>query len=141
MREIEKASRIIVEKEKFIMKKILSILLLTLSAFLLFSCSSQDKLDGNYYWIDTENGLRNELSFTIKGIEGTIEKGEYDKFTINGKNNTFELSGEDASAKEVTYKHSDGVITVDISGTEHEYYKKGTDAYKEAVKKYNELQN
>lgn len=123
------------------MKKILSILLLTLSAFLLFSCSSQDKLDGNYYWIDTENSLRNELSFTIKGIEGTIEKGEYDKFTINGKNNTFELSGEDASAKEVTYKHSDGVITVDISGTEHEYYKEGTDAYKEAVKKYNELQN
>lgn len=123
------------------MRKILSILLLTLSAFLLFSCSSQDKLDGNYYWIDTENGLRNELSFTIKGIEGTIEKGEYDKFTINGKNNTFELSGEDASAKEATYKHSDGVITVDISGTEHEYYKEGTDAYKEAVKKYNELQN
>lgn len=123
------------------MKKILSILLLTLSAFLLFSCSSQDKLDGNYYWIDTENGLRNELSFTIKGIEGTIGKGEYDKFTINGKNNTFELSGEDASAKEVTYKHTDGVITVDISGTEHEYYKEGTDAYKEAVKKYNELQN
>ena len=123
------------------MKKILSILLLTLSAFLLFSCSSQDKLDGNYYWIDTENGLRNELSFTIKGIEGTIEKGEYDKFTINGKNNTFELSGEDASAKEVTYKHSDGVITVDISGTEHEYYKEGTEAYKEAIKKYNELQD
>lgn len=123
------------------MKKILSILLLTLSAFLLFSCSSQDKLDGNYYWIDTENGLRNELSFTIKGIEGTIEKGEYDELTINSKNNTFELSGEDASAKEVTYKHSDGVITVDISGTEHEYYKEGTDAYKEAVKKYNELQN
>ncbi|MDU2266973.1 MAG: hypothetical protein E7E05_00100, partial [Streptococcus salivarius] len=113
----------------------------TLSAFLLFSCSSQDKLDGNYYWIDTENGLRNELSFTIKGIEGTIEKGEYDKFTINSKNNTFELSGEDASAKEVTYKHSDGVITVDISGTEHEYYKEGTNAYKKAVKKYNELQN
>ena len=123
------------------MKKILSILLLTLSAFLLFSCSSQDKLDGNYYWIDTENGLRNELSFTIKGIEGTIEKGEYDKFNINTKNNTFGLSGEDASAKEVTYKHSDGVITVDISGTEHEYYKEGTNAYKKAVKKYNELQN
>ena len=81
------------------------------------------------------------MSFTIKGIEGTIEKGEYDKFTINSKNNTFELSGEDASAKEVTYKHSDGVITVDISGTEHEYYKEGTNAYKKAVKKYNELQN
>ena len=61
--------------------------------------------------------------------------------TTNSKNNTFELSGDDASAKEVTYKHFDGVITVDISGTEHEYYKEGTDAYKEAVNKYNELQN
>ena len=122
-------------------EKILSLLLLVLAVFLLVSCSSQNNLDGNYYWIDTENGLRNELSFTVKGTAGTIEKGEYDKFTINSKNNTFELSGDDASAKEVTYKHSDGVITVDISGTEHEYYKEGTDAHKEAVKKYNELQN
>ena len=81
------------------------------------------------------------MSFTIKGIEDTIEKGEYDKFTINSKNNTFELSGKDALTKEVTYKHSDGVVTVDISGTENEYYKEGTDAYKEAVKRYNELQN
>ena len=105
------------------MKNILSLLLLTLSDFLLISCSSQDNLDGNYYWIDTENGLINELSFSIKGTECTIEKGEYDKFTINSKNNTFELSGEDASAQEVTYKHPDRVITVEISGTEHEYYK------------------
>lgn len=95
----------------------------------------------NYYWIDTENGLRIELSFSIKSTEGTIDKGEYDKFTINSKNNNFELSGEDASVKEVAYKHSDGVITVDISGTEHEYYKEGTNAYNEVLKKHNELQN
>lgn len=86
------------------------------------------------------NGLRNELSFSIIGTEGTIEKGKYDKHTIYSKNNTFELSGKDASAKEVTYKHTDGVIIVDISGTEHEYYKEDTDVYKEALKKYNELQ-
>ncbi|HES1965621.1 hypothetical protein [Streptococcus sanguinis] len=121
------------------MKKILSLLLLTLSALLLISCSLQDNLDGNYYWIDSENGLRNELSFSIKGTEGTIEKGEYDKLTFNSKNNTLELSGEDASAKEVTYKHSDGVITADISGTEHEYYKEGTNAYKEALKTYKNI--
>ncbi|WNO78804.1 hypothetical protein RMP67_01775 [Streptococcus suis] len=99
----------------------------------LISCSSLDNLDAHYYWIDTENGLRNEVSFSIKGTEGTIEKGEYDKFTVNSKNNSFKLSSEDASVKEVTYKYSDGVITIDISGNEHEYYK-------EAVKKYNELQ-
>ena len=70
-----------------------------------------------------------------------IEKREYDKFTINRKNNTFEHSGEEASDKKVTYKYSDGVITVDISGTDHDYYKEGTDTYKEAIKKYDELQN
>ena len=132
-------SIITVEKENFTTKKILSFLLLTLSEFILISCSPQDNLDDNYYWINTKNGLRNELSFSIKGTEGTIDKEEYDKF--NSKNNTFELSGEEVSAKEVTYKHSDGVITVDISGTEHDYYLKGTDAYEEALKKYNELQN
>ncbi|WP_049490266.1 hypothetical protein [Streptococcus oralis] len=83
-------------KEEIRHEKILSLLLLTLSAFLLISCSSQDNLDGNYYWIDTKNGLRNELSFSIKGTEGMIEKGEHDKFTIHSKNNTFELSGEEA---------------------------------------------
>lgn len=36
---------------------------------------------------------------------------------------------EDVSSKEVTYKHSDGVT----SGTEHEYYKEGADAYKKAL--------
>ena len=122
-------------------KKLL-LLLATLSTIILVSCASQDKLDGDYYWIDTENGLRNELSFSIKGTEGTIDKGEYDKFIVNSKKSTpLNLLVKMLQPKEVTYKHSDGVITVDISGTEHEYYKEGTDAYKEAVKKYNEVQN
>lgn len=51
-------SVIIVEKECFVMKKLLSLLLATLSTIILVSCASQDKLDGDYYWIDTENGLR-----------------------------------------------------------------------------------
>lgn len=81
------------------------------------------------------------MSFSIKDTEVTIEKGEYYRFRINSKNNTFELSGEDIASKEVTYKHSDGVITVDISSTEHEYYKEGADVYKEALKQYNDLHN
>ena len=47
------------------------------------------------------------------------------------------LSGKDTSTKELTYKHSDGIIIIDISATKDEYYKEGTDAYKEALKKYN----
>ena len=79
------------------------------------------------------------MSFSIKGNGSTIEKGEFDTFTVDTKNNNFELAGEDASSNEVPYKHSDGGITVDISGTEHEYYKKGNDAYDNELNKFNQI--
>ena len=128
-------------KGEFQHEKILSLLFFTLAAFIFISCFSQDNLDCDYYWLDTENSLRNELSFSIKGNEGSIEKGAFGIFTVDTKNNTFELFVEDASSKEVLYKHSDRVIPLDISGTKHKYYKNCTDAYEKADKKYNELQN
>ncbi|EQC76979.1 hypothetical protein HSISS2_1377 [Streptococcus sp. HSISS2] len=81
------------------------------------------------------------MVFTTKGNEGIIEKGEFNTFTLDTKISIFELSGEDISSKEVTYKLSDRIITVDISGTEHEYFKEGADSYEDAVKKYNKLQD
>lgn len=36
---------------------------------------------------------RNELAFTIKGDNGTIEYGEADHFITNRENKTFVLSG------------------------------------------------
>lgn len=49
------------------MKKLLGILLLSLSIIMLIACSkNNDKsLDGEYYWISSE---RNGLTLTIKGI-------------------------------------------------------------------------
>ena len=48
------------------MKKIIGILLLSLSIITLIACSKNNyqSLDGEYYWISSE---RNELAFTIKG--------------------------------------------------------------------------
>ena len=66
------------------MRKIIGILLLSLSTISLIACSKNNyqSLDGEYYWISSE---RNELAFTIKGENASIEHGEADSFTINKK--------------------------------------------------------
>ena len=66
------------------MRKLIGILLLSLSIITLIACSKNNyqSLDGEYYWISSE---RNELAFTIKGENGSIEHGEADSFTINKK--------------------------------------------------------
>ena len=118
------------------MRKIIGILLLSLSIITLIACSKNNyqSLDGEYYWISSE---RNELAFTIKGNRGSIEHGEADNFTIDQENNTFHLSGEGTTDSTVKYKVKDGTITVDISGIEHEYYQKGSKAYNKALQQYN----
>lgn len=117
------------------MKKFIRLLLVSLSAILLVACSKQssNSLDGEYYWI---NESRNDLAFTISGNKGTINKGEADAFTIDKDNSTIELTGSNIISRKESYTFKDGVFTVDISGTKQEYYKKDSEAYKEAVKKY-----
>lgn len=114
------------------MKKFISVILLALTTIILVACSSQNKqsLDGDYYWISSE---RNELAFTIKNGKGTIQRGEADTFTVDEANSTFKLSGNDISDTTVKYKFDNDTITVNISGTEHEYYKKGSVAYKNII--------
>ena len=90
-------------------------------------------MDGEYYWISSE---RNELAFTIKGNRGSIEHGEADSFIIDQENNTFHLSGEGITDSTVKYKVKDGIITVDISGIEHEYYQK---VVKHIIKHFNNI--
>lgn len=123
------------KKEAKIMRKIIGILLLSLSIITLIACSKNNyqSLDGEYYWISSE---RNELAFTIKGNRGSIEHGEADSFIIDQENNTFYLSGEGTTDSTVKYKVKDGIITVDISGIEHEYYQKGSKAYNKALQQY-----
>ena len=74
------------------MKKIFNILVLIFSIIILASCTSQStqSLDGEYYWNSSE---RNELAFTVKGENASIEHGEADSFIINKQKNTIELTG------------------------------------------------
>lgn len=117
------------------MKKILSVLFVLFSAFSFISCSGQNNqsLDGEYYWI---NESRNERVFTISGNKGTIDSGEADAFVIDKKSETIELMGSQIINRSESYTFNDGVFTVDISGTKHDYYLKGSEAYKKALKKY-----
>lgn len=117
------------------MRKIVSILLLSLSIITLIACSKNNyqSLDGEYYWVSSE---RNELVFTIKGDNASIEHGEADSFIINKKKNTIELTGQNIASRSEDYSFKDGVFSVDISGVKHDYYLKGSEAYKNALKQY-----
>ena len=117
------------------MRKIIGILLLSLSIITLISCSKNNyqSLDGEYYWISSE---RNELAFTIKGENASIEHGEADSFTINKQKNTIELTGQNIASRTAEYSFKDGVFSVDISGVKHDYYLKDSEAYNNALKQY-----
>ena len=117
------------------MKKIIGILLLSLSIITLIACSKNNyqSLDGEYYWISSE---RNELVFTIKGDSASIEHGEADSFTINKQKNTITLTGQNIASQTKEYSFKDGVFSVNISGVKHDYYLKGSEAYKNALKQY-----
>ena len=117
------------------MKKIFVLLLVSMSAFLLMACSKQsdNSLDGEYYWI---NENRNEVAFVISGNTGTIKHGEAEGFTIDKEKSTIQLLGENIIKLTKSYTFKDDVFTVDISGMKHDYYKKDSKAYQEALKKY-----
>ena len=84
------------------MRKLIGILLLSLSIITLIACSKNNyqSLDGEYYWISSE---RNELAFTIKGNNASIEHGEADSFTINKQKNTIELTGQNIASRTEEY--------------------------------------
>ena len=117
------------------MKKIIIFLLLLIMPVIMIACSksNQQSLDGEYYWISSE---RNELAFTIKGDNASIEHGEADSFTINKKKNTIELTGQNIASRTEEYSFKDGVFSVDISGVKHDYYLKDSEAYNNALKQY-----
>lgn len=117
------------------MRKLIGILLLSLSIITLIACSKSknQSLDGEYYWISSE---RNELVITIKGDKGTIQHGEADSFNINKQKNTIELTGQNIANRIERYSFKDGIFSVDISGVKHDYYLKDSEAYNNALKKY-----
>ena len=117
------------------MKKLIVLILMSMSVLLLMSCSKQSNisLDGEYYWI---NENRNEVAFVISGNTGTIKHGEAEGFTINREKSTIKLLGENIIKLTKNYTFKDDVFTVDISGMKNDYYTKDSKAYQEALKKY-----
>ena len=117
------------------MRELIGLLLLLLSIISLIACSKNNyqSLDGEYYWVSSE---RNELAFTIKEDNASIEHGEADSFTINKQKNTIELTGQNIANRTEEYSFKDGVFSVDISGVKHDYYLKGGEAYKNVLKQY-----
>lgn len=117
------------------MKKLIVLILMSMSVLLLMACSKQsdNSLDGEYYWI---NENRNEVAFVIVGGTGTIKQGEAEGFTIDKEKSTIQLLGENIIKLTKSYTFKDDVFTVDISGMKHDYYKKDSKAYQEALKKY-----
>lgn len=117
------------------MKKLIALILVSMSAFLLMACSKQSNssLDGEYYWI---NENRNEVAFVISGDTGIIKHGEAEGFTIDKEKSTIQLLGENIIKLTKSYTFKDDVFTVDISGMKHDYYKKDSKAYQKALKKY-----
>jgi hypothetical protein len=117
------------------MKKFINVLVLSIMAVMLIACSNsnQQSLNGEYYWVSSE---RNELVFTIKGDKGFIEHGEADNFKIDKQKKTIELTGQDIANRTEEYSFRDGVFSVDISGMKHDYYLKGSNAYKKALKDF-----
>ncbi len=117
------------------MRKLIGIPLFSLSLITLIACSKSNyqSLDGEYYWISSE---RNELAFTIKGENASINHGEADSFTINKQKNTIELTGQNIANRIEKYSFKDGGFSVDISGVKHDYYLKGSKAYNKALKEF-----
>ena len=125
------------------MKKLIVLLMVSMSAFLLMACSKQSNisLDGEYYWI---NENRNEVAFVISGDTGTIKHGEAEGFTIDKEKSTIQLSGENIIKLTKSYTFKDDVFTVDISGMKHDNYKKDSEDSQKALKNMainNDLEN
>lgn len=119
------------------MNKIMTLLFLIILSMPLISCSNQSNhtLDGEYYWVSES---RNERAFTISGNKGILDSNDADNFVIDRKNETIELMGSQMLNRTTSYIYEDGVFTVDISGVEHDYYKKDSEAYKKALKDLDE---
>ncbi|HGA3161246.1 TPA: hypothetical protein ACGVFN_001062 [Streptococcus agalactiae] len=108
-------------------RRILVSLLLALSTIFLVACSN-NSLDGEYYWI---NDARNQHMATIKGDKGYVEsEGGY---SIKIDSELKIIESKFGSAK---YSYKNGKLTTNFTGVESDFYKKGSKACDEVLKKY-----
>ena len=115
------------------MKKLLSLVALALTTLFLVACSSKPIMDGEYYEI---GDYGTDLVISIKDDKGTVDaEGSTSSMTIDNDTQTFEISG--FVNPTVKYEYKDDVITANITGSARQYFKKGSEAYKEELKKFN----
>ncbi|OBZ01308.1 hypothetical protein BBG03_07800 [Streptococcus dysgalactiae subsp. equisimilis] len=108
-------------------KKLVGFIVLALSTIILVACSN-DSLEGEYYWI---NDARNQHMATIKGDKGYVEsEGGY---SIEVDSELKVIKSEFGSKK---YSYNDGELVTNFNGVEDKFYKKGSKACDEALKKY-----
>ncbi|MCB2847775.1 hypothetical protein K3N62_10200 [Streptococcus dysgalactiae subsp. dysgalactiae] len=108
-------------------RRILVSLLLALSILFLVACSN-NSLDGEYYWI---NDARNQHMATIKGDKGYVESEGGYSIKIDS-----ELKIIESKFGSVKYSYKNGKLTTNFTGVESDFYKKGSKACDEALKKY-----
>ena len=114
------------------MKRLLSLITLVFTTIVLVACSSKPNMDGEYYEI---GDYGTDLVITIKGDKGTVDaEGSTSSMIFDTNTQTFEISG--FVNPTVRYTCQDNVITANITGTETQYFKKGSKSYKEELSKY-----
>lgn len=91
------------------MRRILSLLALTVTSLFLFTCSNHESRDRKDYWI-SEN--RAEIILTIKGDTDTIDSEGESNVPIDTENQTFKIEG--FSALSVPDEYKDGVLTANL---------------------------
>ncbi|HES5697240.1 TPA: hypothetical protein VOW40_001799 [Streptococcus pyogenes] len=108
-------------------KKLVGFIVLALSTIILVACSN-DSLEGEYYWI---NDARNQHMATIRGDKGYVESEGGYSIKIDS-----ELKIIESKFGSEKYSYKDGKLTTNFTGVESDFYKKGSKACEEALKKY-----
>ncbi|MGT2807575.1 hypothetical protein DIX60_06210 [Streptococcus iniae] len=108
-------------------KKFLGLLVIFFSVIFLVACSN-NSLDGEYYWI---NEHRNQHIASIKDNKGYVESEGGYSIEIDK-----DLKVIKSNYGSVKYDYNDGKLTTNFTGVERDFYKKGTKACDEALKKY-----
>ena len=114
------------------MKKILTVLLIVVTAFAFCACGD-DGLEGSY----TTNNLITfdfypDGTYYVATYESSVEKGEYTK---GDEDNTYKLTVQGQELGTATYDEKNDNMTIDIAGNALLYTKVDDVNYKDKYKK------
>lgn len=121
-------------------KKILGVLLLVFSAFLLVGCSSKNDLNGKWYGVDYDG--EKFLVLDVNGDSGTLDfENKVPITNVDTKHKTFSFS--DGREYTAIYSIDGDVLTINFGSyifsgsTEYDYYREDSEALKKAIEEKN----